>query len=293
MQLAATLLQFAVWADVAQAGWKASHVVNASIGHSVTLPPNLKARHPEIVQWGYRRQNAESTVTLCEKLGNRSRVCLPPFDTQMEMLPDYGLRLFTAKLSDSGLYRAVVWYIWDEMIRSVVQLQVYEPVGNISILVTRVEEDKACLLQCMVKRGSGLQFVWHAADCELNSEQLHNVSNRGSYTIVSINAVDAFSPLLYRCTVSNPVSERSIEINLKQDCSTEFDMKSLPIWALVIMGIFGFILIVLLILCCFLHWCRDMRWFFRSRREWFSPPVTQYPVFGFVIPPPAENPESG
>lgn len=99
-------------------------MVNATIGQSITLRPILKA-HPEIIQWGYRRRNGEPPITLCEKMGNKSRMCFSPSDTRMELLPDYGLQLFMVKPSDNGLYRMVVWYIWDEMTRSVLQLQVY------------------------------------------------------------------------------------------------------------------------------------------------------------------------
>ncbi|XP_078277102.1 uncharacterized protein LOC144605562 [Rhinoraja longicauda] len=95
-----------------------------------------------------------------------------------------------------------------------------EPVKNISILAQEAEDHKACVLHCQVSRGSELRFVWHAAGCELTSDKLHNITNEGSSLTVSMSAVQSIIYSVYRCTVSNPVSEQSIEVNLRRDCST-------------------------------------------------------------------------
>lgn len=91
---------------------------------------------------------------------------------------------------------------------------------NVSILVSQAADSRACILHCQVSHGNGLHFMWQAAGCELTSDKLHNITNKGSSLTVSTAAMYSMIYSLYRCTVSNPVSKQSMEVNLKRDCST-------------------------------------------------------------------------
>ncbi|XP_060679415.1 hemicentin-1-like [Hemiscyllium ocellatum] len=203
----------------AQTIWTPTETINATIGQPITLTPGLKAQ-PEIIQWGYRRTQRDSSVVLCEKLGNETPNCLSPFATRMEMTPSYELTIFSVVPSDEGIYRAIVWYIWDEMKSKLINLKVFETISNVTIYVSVGDDQATCHLQCQTAEGTRIIYKWQAQGVDVVNDKHHNISDGGRRLRVMKSVVVPVGESLYKCIASNAVSSDQMEIDLNPDCST-------------------------------------------------------------------------
>ncbi|XP_072356610.1 uncharacterized protein [Scyliorhinus torazame] len=266
-----------LWMGQASVIWNPTQVINATIKKPIVLSPRLRA-HPEIIQWAYRKTNSDSSVTLCEKLGNKSRICLSQFATRMNLNHLYELTIFSVQPSDSGLYRAVVWYIWDETDRNLIQLAVYDAIFNLTIIVTRGLDYTSCILQCVASSGTGIIFKWMSNDASVTTDEFHNITGNGAALSIATADLLPLNQNIYICIASNPVSTASADIDLRSDCRTGTELMLLPTWAIVVLCLFSLFIGFVMFLCACFFWCRDVRWFLRCRRAWFNPPQTQYPT---------------
>ncbi|XP_048476838.1 uncharacterized protein LOC125488062 [Rhincodon typus] len=200
----------------------------------------------------------------------------------MELSTLFELTIFSVVKSDEGLYRAVIWYIWDEMNSKLIDLAVFETISNVSIHVSMGADEASCQLQCKTAEGTKLTYKWQSHGVEVVNDKHHNISDGGSRLSVAMSVVVPVGHSFYKCTASNAVSSDSIEIDLNPDCSTGNDRFTLPIWAIVVLSIFSLFCSFVLFLCACFFWCRDVRWFLRRRRAWFNPPQAQYPTSSTV-----------
>uniref|UniRef100_UPI00398EE628 SLAM family member 9-like isoform X2 n=1 Tax=Pristiophorus japonicus TaxID=55135 RepID=UPI00398EE628 len=195
------------------------HLVNGTLGQSVTLPVNIPQTELQSITWDFRNGNNGKKIQVCSKFVHNPEKCNNELGEKFRLnLNDYSLEIQTLIKSDQGLYE-VNARTEQGVHEETVELRVYEGVSSPRIQISDVSSDRICnvTLSCSVESGSDLIYSWWRGDGDITADWSHRVTDNGSRLEVSLNPHDTST--VFNCTVRNPVSEKTWSVDLAHSCN--------------------------------------------------------------------------
>ncbi|XP_072331480.1 SLAM family member 9-like isoform X2 [Scyliorhinus torazame] len=194
-------------------------LVNGTWGQSVRLSLNLPWADPLMVTWDFRNSSAGRKIQVCTKARHNPVDCHNDFGQRIWLnLTDYSLEIQTLQKSDQGLYEVNARSEQD-VYEEKVELRVYERVSNPRIQINTVFSNWICnvSLSCLLENNSDLSYSWWRESEVVTTGRQHQVTDNGR-TLEMTLYLHAIKTV-YNCTVSNPISEATVSINLAGPCN--------------------------------------------------------------------------
>ncbi|XP_072115245.1 SLAM family member 9-like [Mobula birostris] len=229
------------------------HVVNGTLGQSVVLPGNLPGQNISGIAWDYTNSSHQKKIQLCVKYTNSPATCNRKRITLN--LKDYSLEIWNLTDSDEGLYEINARTDTD-LHQRVTELQIYESVSTPVINSSKFNSGEVCniSLHCLLERGTEPVYSWWTEDDEVMADESHVLTDGRRRLELSLRLSD--NNTVYNCTVTNPVSEATMSVDLRKLCLvTEGEKLLRPLHiGLIIAAVLIFFLVAILFV---LYWNRE------------------------------------
>lgn len=190
----------------------AAGTVTGARGHSVSLPARITVT-PDITEITWRRKSPRLKIAEC------SNGKINYFNTSYTGRVTLHRRNFSLEIrdlrgEDAGEYEVTFGTSSGKEIPAIVQLEVYDPVAGTQIKAENTTEICNFTLTCFVTSGGPINFTWWKEAS--GNDNTHHLEGHGK--TIQVHHTAEVGDVVYRCEATNPVSEGTAQIRLRDIC---------------------------------------------------------------------------
>ncbi|XP_072886354.1 SLAM family member 5-like [Hemitrygon akajei] len=194
-------------------------IVTGTQGHSVSLRPGIPVG-PDIpeVQWICLSPRIKivkylnGSITYFSNDQYKNRITFHPGNVSLEIRD--------LRRNDTGDYEVIVTAASSGAEKkTIVRLEVYEPVSGANILVQNINGTYNLTLTCSVTSGNPTSFSWWRRGEVTGDNSSHHFWKHGE--MIQVHCTAEIEDVVYRCEASNPISEDTAQVRLGNVCNLD------------------------------------------------------------------------